>query len=261
MVLLTASCSNQATLSKRYLAAEQMWNAKNYSAAVSEFDQIIKESPNSSLGLQSLLRASYTRALFLKQPDQALKGFKEYLDQVKDSEHVTLVNLQIGEIYFHQLQEYEMAIQHYQKLIAHSEQYSQEDRFTFYYRIARAQFLLGKNYESIQNYEKALALSSQAVEKAKVELDIALSWYAIGDTNKSAYPNALQALNKVETLLTPKHPISIEAEFWKASTLEELDQLETAKQIFLKIKDLYPAKNVVQLKLVRIEERMKRKRR
>lgn len=237
-----------------------MWNDKSYSAAVAEFDQIVKEDPNSSLGLQSLLRASFTRTLFLGQHDQALKGFKTYLERAGSSDSVPRVEMEIGEIYFNRLKEYEASVQHYSAMLQNQSKHPQEDLFLFQYRLGRSLFLLGSVRRAILEYEKAIQISRDPIEKAKVYLDIASAWYSLGDEEKSAFSNSLASLQKIGSLVPDQHPFKIEAEFWIASAEEELDQLESAYSRFSKILSKYPAPNVVRVKLHRIDERLKRKR-
>ena len=79
--MLICSCTNQSSISARYLTAEKLWTEKKYEAAVIEFDRIVKENPGSALGVQSLWRASITRALFLNDYQEALRGLQSFIDQ------------------------------------------------------------------------------------------------------------------------------------------------------------------------------------
>ncbi len=128
LLLATLSaCTIQSSLSNRYLSAEKLWTEKNYAAAVLEFDRIVKESPNTSLGLQSLWRASMTRTLFLNQQEDALKGLLSFIERASSSELVPQVQREIGDIYFSKLNQYSKAIEYYQKLLT-AKKFSDEDR-------------------------------------------------------------------------------------------------------------------------------------
>jgi TolA-binding protein len=76
---------------------------------------------------------------------------------------------------------------------------------------------------------------------------------AVGNRN-TIYQETIQEFNKFIKAY-PKSKKVVEAEFNIAACLEELDQLESAFQIYERIKNDYPSPKVVQIKLHRITER------
>jgi hypothetical protein len=48
--------------------------------------------------------------------------------------------------------------------------------------------------------------------------------------------------------------------FNEAATLEELDKLEEAHELFRSIENNYPAPNVIKVRMIRLSERMQKKR-
>ena len=254
------ACTIQSSLSNRYLTAEKLWSGKNYEAAVLEFDRIVKESPNSSIGLQALWRASTTRTLFLNDQEEALKGFETFLNRASESELAPQAQKEIGEIYFSKLASYQKAIDLYEKLVA-SKKFKPEDESLFSYRVARSYFLINKIKKSIDLDELFLQKYPHSALYLRAKLDLGEAWYAIGDSDKTSFPKAIKLFQEIEATTKGTDPgVYAEAVFGEASAREELDQLEEAHKLYESLEKTYPAPNVVKVRMLRLEERMKKKR-
>ena len=255
-----SACTIQSSVSNRYLTAEKLWTEKNYAAAVSAFDRIVKDTPNTALGLQALWRASMTRTLFLNDQEEALKGFETFLERASSSELAPQAQKEIGEIYFLKLNQYSKAIAHYQHLLQ-LKKFSESDEALFQYRIARSYFLMNKIIRAIQLDEELISKYPKSPYAVRAKLDLANSWYVIGDTDKQAYSKALKLFQELEAQTKNSDPeLYQEAVFGEASTAEELDQLEKAYGLFKSLENNYPAPGVIKVKMIRLEERLKKKR-
>jgi tetratricopeptide (TPR) repeat protein len=253
-------CTAQSSISNHYLTAEKLWSEKNYRAAVAEFDRVVKESPESAIGLQALWRASMTQALFLNEPQKALKGFELFIQRAANSELAPQALLEMGEILFSRLNQYGRAIEHYEKLIE-SPRFREEDRALFHYRVARGHFHLHRIRKSIEWYERILVRFPRSSWIPRAMADLGSAWYALGDHDRSAFPKALKIFQELKNRTQGRqHRIYVEAVFNEASTLEELDKLEEAHDLFKTIENDYPAPNVIRIRMVRLSERMKKKR-
>lgn len=258
--LLGSGCTIQSSISNRYLTAEKLWTEKNYAAAVTEFDRIVKENPDSTIGLQALWRASMTRTLFLNQQEAALQGFEMFLERASSSQLAPDAQKEIGEIYFNKLNQYSKAIDVYQRMID-SKKFSEDDEALFLFRIARAHFLTGRLKKAIEIEESFATRYPKSPLNKKVTLELANAWYALGDTEKTAYPKALKLYQDLAKITEGKDPgLYLDAKFGEAATLEELDRLEEALVLFKSIETTYPAPNVVKVRMIRLEERMSKKR-
>jgi len=257
---ILSSCTVQSSISNRYLTAEKLWTEKNYTAAVTEFDRIVKENPNSTIGLQALWRASMTRTLFLNQQDVALQGFETFLERASSSELAPEAQKEIGDIYYNKLNQYSKAIDVYQRMID-SKKFSPDDEAMFLFRIARAYFLTGRLKKAIEIEESFSSRYPKSPLNKKITLELANAWYALGDADKLAYPKALKLYEDLGKATEGKDPgLYLDARFGQAATLEELDRLEDAYDIFTSIESTYPAPNVVKIRMIRLEERMSKKR-
>jgi tetratricopeptide (TPR) repeat protein len=253
-------CTIQSSVSNHYLTGEKLWTEKNYPAAAAEFDRVVKESPNSALGLQALWRASTTRQLFLNEPEEALKGFELFLERAGDSDLAPQAQIEMGEIYFTKLARYDKAIEHYEKLLS-SGKYGADDEAKFYYRIGRSHFRSHRLKKAIEWYEQGLKKHPDSPFSAKSKYDLANAWYALGETEKGGYQKALKIFQELQVQTKIRdHLLFVQSVFGEASTHEEMDDLELAYEQFKSIENDYPAPNVIKVRMIRLAERMKKKR-
>jgi tetratricopeptide (TPR) repeat protein len=263
MVLLVLSwtgCTVQSSISNHYLTAEKLWTEKNYPAAVSEFDFVVKEAPNSAIGLQSLWRSAMTRELFLGQSEEALRNFELFLERAGGSDLAPQAQLEIGEILFSKLAQLSKAIEHYQKLLE-QKKFSHDEESKFVYRIARSYFLTNQIRRSQEWYERGLKEYGNSSLVPKMKFDLANTWYALGEIDKSAYAKALKAFQELsESTKATDHRLHVQSVFGEASTFEELDDFEKAYSLFGSIESDYPAPNVIKVRMYRLLERIRKKR-
>lgn len=252
------ACTNQSSVSARYLTAEKLWSEKKYEASVVEFDRILKESPGSALGVQSLWRSSMTRALFLNDYPEALRGLQSFIEQSAQGNLILEAQKEIGEILFNKTQQYPQAIEHYQKLIQ-SKKYPEEEGF-FLYRISRANVALGKIKKAIAVQETILSRYPKGDLALKTKFDLAQNWFTLGDVEKQAYSKALDYYKQVsEETRTRDRKKYVEAQFGMGIVMEEMDHLDEAVSIYQSIESEYEVPNVVKIRINKINERSKRK--
>ena len=120
---------------------------------------------------------------------------------------------------------------------------------------------MNKILRSIELDEEVIAKFPNSPYALKAKVDLANSWYALGDSEKQAYQKSLKLFQEIANLTRGKDEvIYVEAVFGQASIMEELDQLEEAYALFKTLESNYPAPNVIKIRMIRLEERMKKKR-
>jgi TolA-binding protein len=243
-----------------YILAEKLWTDRNYSAAVSEFEKVISKDPRGKLGLQAMYRAAMTQSLFLNQYPEAIRKFKNYIQSSADSQSIWDAQLQIGEILYSKIEQYDQAIYHYRSLLKQKPKAREAPDLLF--RIAKSHFYLFQFRDAIEVYSDLMKKypTSSLAERAMFE--IGATYFTRGEQGaekdsdpEEAYQEAITAYEK----FIKKYPQSRfvpEARFGMASCLEELDQLEDAYQAYAALKGSYPSPNVIEIKLIRIRERM-----
>jgi TolA-binding protein len=246
---------------KQYVLAETLWTEGNYAASVNEFEKVHTRDPHGKLGLQALFRAATTQAFFLNQPQEAIKKYRLYAEVSSDPETSWEAQLQIGEILFMKLEQYDQAIQHYQTLFKIKPQ--DKDAPLFLFRIGKSQFFLKQFKEAVETWKQLAEKypTSQYAEQASYEMGVA--YYTRGEQStdgKSAGASNQsyhEAIRMFESFVK-KYPTSKlipQAKFGIASCLEELDDLDGAYRAYEALRSSYPSPNVITVKLVRIRER------
>jgi TolA-binding protein len=257
------SACGLSSVKKRYVFAETLWTDGNYAASVTEFEKVHALDPKGKLGLQALFRAATTQAFFLNQYNDAIVKFRQYAEISDDKETAWEAELQIGEILFMKLENYEQAIQHYQELL--KKKPDDKDAPLFVFRIGKSQFFLRQFAEAIATWQQLAAKypNSPYAEQASYETGVA--YYTRGEQlidghspsgtgSNQSYKDAIHAYEE----FIKKYPASKlipQAKFGIASCLEEMDDLDGAYRAYEALKSTYPSPNVIKVKLVRIRER------
>jgi TolA-binding protein len=230
----------------KYLLAEKLLEDKKYDAAISEFQDIVEKSPNSPLGLDAQLKIAQIEHLYLGRSQDAIEAYREYLKRTKDPQKRRDVERILGDMQFQNFENYDEAITSYTRLI--KDQPNSMEAEDLIFRLGRAFFLKGQFADALKvfRYEKERFPNGKL--SWKVELEIGNSLGAEG--------KCVEAIKQFDTVIAkaPKEQ-SVLAAFAKASCYEELDDLDSAYEIFSTIKDQYPTPAVVELKMQKIKRR------
>jgi len=253
-----AGCSSDSAQS-RFVLAEKLWGDGSYSAAVSEFDRIYQNNPNSPLGQSALYRSALTHLLYLERPTDALEKFAVYARTNPQSEKAWEARKWIGEILFARLERFDQAIAHYKQMLKDRPQ-AREGR-EFRYRIAKGLFALWKFDEAIEEFLSLSAETGKDPWTEKAAFEVANVLVTAGEQRlegKGAYRRAIEEFQKYLERY-PKGAHSGEALLGLALAYEELEQLDLAVLTLEKAKNLYPVPQVIEIKLRRIEQRRSKK--
>lgn len=260
LIVISLSACSVDSARNHYLLAEKLWNDRNYSAAVSEFEKVIVKDPRGKLGLQAQYRAAMTQSLFLGQYNDAIRNFQSYIQGSADLNAIWEVQLQIGDILFSKTENYEQAIHHYRALLKQKPNATEAPEFLF--KIGKSHFYQFQFGEAVRVYQDMIKNYPRSPWAEKAMYEIGSTYFTRGEestdspsSNHEAYEEAIQAFRK----FIQKYPQSRylpEAKFGIASCLEELDQLEPAYHAYTELKQTYPSPNVIEIKLTRIRERI-----
>ncbi len=243
---------------KHFLLAETLWNEGKYAAAVAEFEKAAGKDPNGHLGQQALYRAATTETLFLNQYQSAIRKFSRFAAETDDPELAWDAKKQVAEIYFNKLENYEQAILSYQALV--QERANSPEVPEFLFRIGRSRFFLGKFDEAVAGYQDLQKRFPATEWGQKAAFEIGVTQFTRGgqlkgsDKTSDPYAEASAAYRRFIELY-PKSELVPQAKFGIAACLEEMDQLDAAYQAYSELKDTYPSRNVILIKLARIKER------
>jgi TolA-binding protein len=262
MVLFLIGCSVDSTRN-HYVLAERLWTDHKYKAAVSEFEKVVSKDPRGKLGLQAMYRAAMTQYLFLGEFGEAIKKFKYFSQLSSDSLLSWDAQIQIGEILYSRLQQYDQAVLHYRGLVKLRSDAPEIPEILF--RIGKSHFFIFQFKESILTYQELIKTFPHSSWAEKAAFEIGTTYFTQGEKTQdekhsgvSTFQKAIDAYDRFIRNF-PKNELVSEAKFGKASCLEELDQLEKAYKTYESLKGIYPSPAVLEIKLARIRERtMKR---
>ncbi|MBC7384674.1 MAG: tetratricopeptide repeat protein [Cryobacterium sp.] len=263
MIVLAFSCTSQNPRD-RFLLAERLWQEKNYPAAVAEYEKVTQKDPSSELGIKAALRAATTQTLFLNDHLGALRKLNRIIEANRDHPLAHEAYRQIGEILFGKLEQYEQAIQHYERMIELYPDDPAKDEYT--YRIGKAQFHLLEFDDSIQTFRLITEKYPKSIWAKRARFEIAVSEQTKGHQLQQketklameAFRGAIKEFTEFSRIY-PDDPLSLEAKFEIGNCYEELEQADAAHKAFEEILAKYPNRAVVEMKLKRIEGRRNQK--
>lgn len=258
-ISLSWTACTVGTAKKHYLLAEKFWTSGKYESAEKEFLNAIKRDPQGKIGHKALFRLAMTQTIFLNRHVDAIEHFIRFIEQDPKHPSSWSARLQIGEILYERLRKHSEAIAHYKRILREFPQSKEAPEIE--YRIAKSHFYL-------MEFETAIALfkeiqrryvGSSYAEKAAYE--IGLSYFTGGGDESGQsqwFDLAIQSFQDF-LLRYPDSPLGVEARFGIAACYEEMEQLTKAYELFAELRSAYTSPKVIDIRLARIQERMREK--
>lgn len=267
LLVLTGWACTVKSAREHYVVAERLWGDGNYKGAASEFERAASKDPSGVLGLQALFRASMTQTLFLDQPLDAIKNLKKYLEisaGLEGPNESFAAKLLLGEIMFNKLGQYEQVITHYQGMLL--ERPSTPEAPELMFRIAKSNLFLWQFERAVDLFEDLRKKYPKSPQAERAAYEIGVSYFTGGEQKFSAEGEAgidafQSAITAFQAFLKayPRSALRDDAKLMMANCYEELDQLPDAYQLLKEIEPVHSARNLVRLRMRRIEQRLARK--
>ncbi len=246
------------------MLAERLWQEKNYAAAVAEYERVVQKDPSSEIGIEAAFRAATTQSLFLNEQLPALRKLNRIIEVNREHRLAQGANKLIGDILFSKLEQYEQSIQHYERMLEEYPDDPSRDEYSF--RIGKAQFHLLKFEASIKTF-RIVAEKYKGTEWGKrARFEIGVSEQTRGHQLQTKEARLAQDAFKSATQeyqefikLYPDDPLALDAKFEIGNCLEEMEQVDAAYKAFEEIREKYPNRSVVEMKLKRISDRKTQK--
>lgn len=216
-------------------------------AAIEEYQKVVENDPKNPLAQQALFRIGLTQCLYTGAYEEAAKSFRKFTFVSQDTNLVYQAEKNIGEIYFTKIEDHRRSIEQYQRLIGNYPDSREADFFRF--RMAKSYYNSLKFKEAIDQYRQLIKDNPRSQLKEEAYYQIGNTYYTMGDYDA--------AIDSFEDLLSrfPKGKQAVFAQFGVANCFEEIDQLDEAYAIYSKIKEIYPNRAIVELKMKRVKER------
>lgn len=272
LALLLAACGGSG-IKADYILAEKLWQEKNYLSSARLFERVFNKDQKSKLGQQALYRAATTQMLFMRDDAEAARLFQKYIEIAPKGDAVHDARIQLGEIWYSRTQQYDLAIQHYRRMIR--ENPGAPENVQWLYRIGRAQYFLWQFEESIQTFDSLVAQSSSgslvaeaAYQSAAGRLALASQPHStlsddedptgVSESTRPLLKAAIRAFEQVETRY-PGTSAAKQAALALVSCYEEEGLWEEALSKAAGLGETYPVPQVVKIRIQRIKERLARR--
>ena len=246
--LILISCS-QESVEILYETGEDLWTRGETEESLGNFLKIIEKYPDNDLYDDAIFKAG--ELYYLSNSDflNAIKYFKQLL-LIQNSRTKLRFQAQsyIAEIYENSLNDYDQAIIEYQRLINSFENWISPD--VGQYSIARCYYKKGDYRQAIVEYETLIEQFSISPLVEESLAQIVTSYFILGDCSKAVSKYNLFKEKFSESQFMP------EIKFEIGSCYEEEGNLVESLVFFRELKDVYPNKKLLDVKINSIERRL-----
>lgn len=234
---------------KIFFKAEQALIAGDYGSAIEEFTDFVTNYPGSEFAAESQYRIGYIHSHHLRDAKSAMDAYAILFRLYPESPQVSLAREDMAAIYSGTGEE-RKAIGEYARLMESGPSAKKD----FYrYQIAMGYVTLNDFRQARIEFEeilKTISISSSSF-KPQAKLQIANTYYLEGNIDE-----ALKAYDRVMSDYKG-NSVYVEAKLAKASVLEETGMLKEALELLLELKEEYPNKDVLGIRIDSTLERMR----
>jgi len=209
-----------------------LYELKRFEEAISRFELLLKEHPNSELCDDALYQLSWVY-IDADKRDSAMNALKRLIEQHKQSRYVPEAHFLIGELLLMRKQADE-AVAHYEECIKLSSGKDEELCGKAYYRYGWALLTLKRKAEALKAFEEAL--KRQLPDDVKADAILQVGYLQFNERKFN------EALSSFERLLKehPQSPLSKFALLYKGKCLNELNKFAEAEAVLQQLIEKYP---------------------
>jgi TolA-binding protein len=247
-----------------FLLAERYWTRAEYDKAVLEFLKAARKDAKGKLGEEALLRAAKTQSLFLKQHKEAVSTLQELLKRTRDAEMLWETQLELGDLYYSRLENWEEAEKQYRQM-AEARPEAREAPLIFWrlgsvslklYKFEDASRWLRKVINEFPKTDEALEASYALAEASLQKWNREVSSKGLNPEIKQGFRDTIVSFESFREKY-PNHPKAQDALFGMANAYEELEDWEKAEGCYNALKETYPLKDVLELRVKKLQARKK----
>ena len=248
-----SSCSSRSreeTLFKEAMAAlDQGLDG----AAVEYLTQFLVRYPKSELVEEALYQRGTIYQVYQSRYQDAVSDYRELLDRFPSGKRSLESRLALAEIFKQKLDNCQLAIVQYQKLISDFDTVVDDDKYQF--QIAACYFELLNFDQSLLEYRILIDQypASPLVDDAYFQIAAVLQTQGKAKEAEQAWRTYMARY--------PAGKHITDAEFGLASTLEEEEKLKEALALYQEIFDKYDNKEAISWRIERVRDRLKARKR
>lgn len=262
----------------RFLLAEKFWNKGEYSAAVTEFDKVVRLDPQGKTGKDALYRAATTEVYFLSRFTSAVERFERLTAMAANPTEAWEFQKWIATVYFDFMHDYSKAETQLRKLLDSSPP-TKEEKLELDWKLGKSLFFEQKFPESYEVFDRIFKTEYAPSEmKSKALFEKAMTLLTEGDPplsepvlkpmkgakgakgkSQSKFQKAIDLFEEYKKLTGLKSYDRAEADFWIGHCYEELEKLDLAVDYYQKVLTTHRSPVLVQLRIQRVLERKNQK--
>lgn len=230
--------------------AEQFISNGKHTEAAAVLRRAIALDPESKTAVRAMYKLGFLLEGYLQDYEGALMSYQEYSRLSKDSVSRYEVLKRVANLYFEYLNDAQKAAETYEKILELSPDSLEKDFLRF--RMGASFFRDNEFDKARQQYQVLLQDFPKSQYAARARFETANAYYM-----EAKYDVALEAIKQV----LRNHAGSdyaIEAQFLMAQCYEHMDKLSDALATYQSVRDNYPSKQVIDLRLTSLQKRMKK---
>lgn len=231
------------------LLGEGFWQKGQYQQAVQEFEKVATRDPLSPKGIVALFRAAEIQAQFTPQHAEAVRKLRLFLERSKDPALRARANELIGETLFLRMEDYAGARAHFQRQLTDSPGSPRAAEWML--KIAKSERFSGRHDAAERVLRDLLTRYSDPDPEARYEL---AETFVLQGKFAEAEKEFQSFVAKY-----PQHPLIYSAKLGLANCFEERRHWDAALQLYREIRDHVPSPPVVDVRVARILERLRKR--
>ena len=252
LILFVCSCARDEARSL-FEKGESLRNSGAYDEAIKIYERLVLHHEDSELAPEALYRVGEINYLFLQKFTEAVGSFNRLIASYPLSVRCREAQKSLAHIYMYKLLNRKQAIVEYQKAILYYGDSSEAEDFQ--YEIASAYFDLKNFHQQRLELKHILTMFPDTERKSEIYFQIANSYYVEG-----LLDDAIKTFNGILKDF-PDSPLVVESTFQLAVCLEEREELKKAISLLESIVGVYSNPKIVEGRIERIKNRLRKRRR
>ncbi|HEY4717197.1 MAG TPA: tetratricopeptide repeat protein [bacterium] len=232
-----------------YRKAKSFDEDSDYRRAILYYKRVFEDFPRSDYAPDALFRAATISHIFFRDIRDSIRMFKTIVVNYPEYPKAMEAQKQIAGIFMEEVLDFQNAIGEYQKLLQMN---PPQDEVPGYL------LNIGRCYESVGNYEQAMVEYKNIISKFPDSKESMNAKFAVNFINyiQKRTSNAIRGFEEFISEY-PESELAPDALFYLAGSYEDNDNLHKALEILKGLKGKYRNPGTLRLKIDRLENRLK----
>ncbi|MAZ49339.1 MAG: hypothetical protein CME65_12320 [Halobacteriovoraceae bacterium] len=253
ILFILSGCGGcSSNLYRDILKAEELLTKQKFEEAVVVYNGVLKKKPSKQIQIKINFQLGEIYSIYLNNYELSLEYFNKIIEESNEPAWQVLALEKVSNIYFEGIADYERAKTYYSKLIQFSPVLKNQNFYK--YRFAQSQLNLGQYKDSISSFDELIE-DTNSEYKIQSYYHKGLAYFYLHDWNQAieSWYDYLKYEQRRDRITKTK--------FLIANSYESAEKLKEAYNIYYSILGEYPNPDVVKNRLNSLyERRISRKR-